>query len=341
MTTVAVSPAAPKDKVRARPAPPKSILTAVDLAPGGRTDDVLHAGAILAQRADANFHVLHAFEFGHSAYLDELLIWPTFENRFQSAQQTLHDRVAAALPHGVSVASAVVVIDVAHRALAARAHDVHADLLVLGPHRGRSLHARILGSTANHAIRASGLPCWIVCGETRLPLERIIVATDFSETARRALDLVLAWIPLIGIDAHAKRAATEVVLTHHVWRGVDREAPTFESTFVRPQLAQEEARAAEAARATGIALRTVLLHGDDPGRDLRRYAARQNAGLVVVGTAGHGVLHRLMLGSFAASVVAQSRVPVLTVPPLEFAGDRGDQRMWRASRTARTPQRSP
>lgn len=315
MTTVAEAFAMPTATVRARPRVPTSVLAALDLGPSGRSEDVLHAAAGLAERAGASLHVLHAFEFGNSGYPDEIVIWPTFEKRLQSARKALNDRMTAALPHRVPVASATVVIDVAHRALAARAQEIHADLLVLGPHRGRSLHGRILGSTANHAIRASGLPCWIARGETRLPIERILVATDFSETARRALDLVLAWIPLLG--SGTERSATEVVLAHHVWSGVAREAPKFESTFVRPHLAQEQARAAEAARATGTRLRTVLVHGDDPGRDIARYAARAKAGLVVVGTAGHGVLHRLMLGSFAASVVAQSRLPVLTVPPLE------------------------
>ena len=317
MSSVATYPSLPAAQVHARPGLPRSVLAALDLGPSARTEDVLHAGAAIAQRAGAKLHVLHAFEFGHSAYIEGAFLWPTFENRLEAAKLTLKGRLAAALPHGVPVASESVVIDVAHRAMAYRAQEVHADMLVLGPHRHRSLHERVLGSTANHAIRASGLPCWIARGKTRFPLERIIVATDFSEPARRALDLVFAWIPLLGVNARkSESGTTEVIIAHHVWRGVAREAPVFESTFVQPHLAEEEARVADAARATGTRLRTVVLHGEAPGRDLRSYAARQKAGLVVVGTTGHGLLHRLMLGSFAAAVLTQSRVAVLTVPPL-------------------------
>ena len=316
MTTVVEFLKTPAPTAPSPPLLPGSILAALDLGATRGSEEVLLAGAGLAERAGAKLHVLHAFEFGHPAYPDAMVRWPTFESRLRSARETLRDRVAAALPHGVPVSSAAVVIDVAHRALAARAREVEANVLVLGPHRGRLVHGRIVGTTANHAIRASGLPCWIARGEMRLPLERIIVATDFSETARTALDLVLAWIPLLGIDRNrGERGATEVVLTHHVWRGVAREAPVFESTFVRPHLELEEERVGGVAESAGTRLRTVVLHGEEPGRDLQRYAVRQKAGLIVVGTGGHGMLHRLMLGSFAASVVGQSRLPVLTVPP--------------------------
>ena len=50
-----------------------------------------------------------------------------------------------------------------------------------------------------------------------------------------------------------------------------------------------------------------------PYREILRVAGEQDAGLIVIGAHGHGVLDRMFLGSTAQHVVRQAVCPVLTL----------------------------
>ena len=62
----------------------------------------------------------------------------------------------------------------------------------------------------------------------------------------------------------------------------------------------------------GIRYKTVWSVGV-PGQEIVRAAKREKAHLVVMGTHGHGILGRALLGSVAQHVVTDCEVPVLLV----------------------------
>jgi nucleotide-binding universal stress UspA family protein len=49
--------------------------------------------------------------------------------------------------------------------------------------------------------------------------------------------------------------------------------------------------------------------------ELLRMAAELEAGLIVVGSHGHGGLHHLLVGSVTETLLRQSMIPVMVVPP--------------------------
>jgi nucleotide-binding universal stress UspA family protein len=58
----------------------------------------------------------------------------------------------------------------------------------------------------------------------------------------------------------------------------------------------------------------VVLADRDAAREIVRVAAERPAGLIVMGTQGHGGFERLLLGSVTEKVLRKASCPVLTVP---------------------------
>jgi nucleotide-binding universal stress UspA family protein len=141
---------------------------------------------------------------------------------------------------------------------------------------------------------------------------RILVATDFEESAEQAIACAVEL---------ARADGAELVLLH-----VYMDLPTYpEVAAGRVEAIYEEQRRwvegelerrARAARGRGL-LASPLVRTGSPAPTIARVAAEERADLVVVGTHGRSGLDRLVLGSVAERVVRQAPCPVLVVkaPP--------------------------
>jgi len=142
----------------------------------------------------------------------------------------------------------------------------------------------------------------------RIP-RKIVVATDFSGSAQRALDVALAI---------AARGKAEIHLVHAL--EVPRAVFSPYAMAIPDDLisgAREAARklleaAAARVRERGISVATTLA-SVPAGASLAGVAKEVGADLVVVGSRGHTGLARIALGSVAENTVQQSPVSVLTV----------------------------
>jgi nucleotide-binding universal stress UspA family protein len=137
----------------------------------------------------------------------------------------------------------------------------------------------------------------------------IVVATDGSPAADTALSeaidlarethdplaVVTVWQALQGDYglAHPPTAVLSELL--------DAERDHAEATL---------ARAAERARAAGVAVETHLLTGD-PAKTICRFADEHGARLIVVGTHGYGTVMSLLMGSVSESVIRRAPCAVL------------------------------
>jgi universal stress protein A len=139
---------------------------------------------------------------------------------------------------------------------------------------------------------------------------RLLVATDFSDTAEKA------WTRARDL---ARALGAELVLLH-----VFVEAPLYSETpFNAPEVREvyESGKAwvtgqlekwATDARAEGLRARTVLRTGV-PYREILAAAEEERADIIVIGTHGRGGLERALLGSVADRVVRLAPCPVLTI----------------------------
>jgi len=136
---------------------------------------------------------------------------------------------------------------------------------------------------------------------------RILVPTDGSDAAERALDLAAA-----VADAHDAEL--------HVLYVADTNQPSLSRIQgqVVDALESEGDRivreAAERVRGGGVDVTTDVVQGG-PSRTILDYVSDRGIDLVMMGTRGERDVERLLLGSVTERVVRSSPVPVLAVPP--------------------------
>ena len=141
-----------------------------------------------------------------------------------------------------------------------------------------------------------------------MTFRRILVATDFAESAERALNCAVQL---------ARRHSAELILLH-----VYMDLPTYpEITAGQVEAIYEEQRRwiedalerrARAARGEGLLARAVLKTGP-AASTIAETAADEHVDLIVVGTHGRSGLDRLIVGSVAERVVRLASCPVLVV----------------------------
>ena len=147
---------------------------------------------------------------------------------------------------------------------------------------------------------------------TATKLNRILVPTDFSETATHALRYASGLARNLG-------AQITVLYSDPFVPPIDYTATVgswSEDTFVLlKQRAEEQLRqTAEANIEAGVPWETKL-RVSLPLEGILAQARESKAGLIVMGTHGRTGFRRLVLGSVTEAVMRQAEVPVIAVPP--------------------------
>src|SRR6266702_890846 len=147
-----------------------------------------------------------------------------------------------------------------------------------------------------------------ISGELQKPaaqLQRILVATDFSDGARAALHCAL------GI---AERFQSKIFLVHviPVLPYVSPESSEEALQQARKFASREMRQLLEAADHSGMA-HLEILSGGRVWPLLQEYVKRQSIDLVVVGTRGHSLGNNQLLGPVAEEIFRLADCPILTV----------------------------
>jgi nucleotide-binding universal stress UspA family protein len=288
----------------------ESILVATDLRE--TSDVVVRAAAAIAALLGARLHVLHALDLDVAPY-PSITASSRFDDRIRAAEEALSDQIRRAIPPEVEIASRSALTYLASRAIieAAQGHEV--DLIVMGPHRSRPIADAFLGSTADHVIRTTDIPCLIVRGPLSLPLRQAVIPLDLSEPAKGALDVALSWAAWLGPAAGAA-GGTVLTVVHVVPKAFQVPDFSFDREVIGPELHREVA-AALGQVGDGLDVREEVLWSDDPDTEIVRFAEQRKADLVVMATHGHGAIKRALIGSVASGVARSATCPVLLVPP--------------------------
>jgi nucleotide-binding universal stress UspA family protein len=287
-----------------RPLALATVVAATDLSPS--SDIALATGHQLANAAGAALHVVHVYD--SASHGDDAA----------SARMTLTGSVAeiirrAGIPEGR--AKVHVVAGDPAEAIRAVSAEVRADVIVVGPHRGaaQSGDARRLGGTARAIAVGACAPCLAAVQPLPLPLKRVLVPVDLSDTARGAQLVGLSWASALRAGAADARQTTLLALHVQHVQHVQHDGTTRDTQSLERELDTVRRSAGTWA---GVGIEGVTVDGDaDVADAIARYANDQQVDLVVLGTRGLGLDEVERLGSVSGLVVERSPAAVLLVPP--------------------------
>ena len=208
------------------------------------------------------------------------------------------------------------------RQIIAAAEEVDAKMIVIGAHGGKGsitvnqggLAERLLGTTADRVLRATGRPVFVSTGESPivegLADARWFVGSDFSSSAEAALNMTRAIVERVGGEVHVGNVvipagAEEKPQEERNWRQILREQSKKEAEIKLKEYVAEKAPEATPHQ---------IVSPDEPAHALCDAATVIEADFLAVGTHGLSILGRLLVGSNAEQCLRKAPVPVLLVP---------------------------
>jgi len=284
------------------------VLAAVDI--DAASASIVEAARELALVAGAKLNIVHA--------------WPP-----SMATATLGERENAL--RSVIVRAGVKPTDVPlHMRVGDPAHVIRsladrlrADVIVLGRHREPQATGRQLGSTALAVVTNAWAPCLVLSRPMRVPLERILVPVDLSDTSRGALVVALSWASALrGAEMlHGPTMNDSVNLTSLF---VDRVMDARQNSSRSVQQFDDELNLLrrDAGTWASVAIDGDVIADNDVAKAIAEYAREHQADLVVLGTRGLGLDATGRVGSVSLAVTGQLDIPILLVPPAMWSAQR-------------------
>ncbi|NJO33999.1 MAG: universal stress protein [Rhodospirillales bacterium] len=269
------------------------ILVASDLT--GRSVYPLQRAMQLKAESDCQLTVLHVVEHGftsnirerrHAEALTELESWKRSLPEVNQIGVTVN--VMAGDPFATIVGMQ-------------QSHNV--DLAIIGGPGKKGLKELFTGTTAERVVRFSNGPVLMVRQHAQGPYKRVLVAMDFSQGAKRALE----WACRIAPDA-------DIRLVHAwqspLWGSTDDEE---EKDAANRRLRDQEERQIGAVVREVAAARSLPLEvvDSDPHSAIRRTLGSFDAELLAIGTHSRSRLSTAIVGSFAREFLATGPCDVL------------------------------
>lgn len=197
-----------------------------------------------------------------------------------------------------------------HSEVARHAEIVGADLVILGAQSGDSVRKMFLGSTAENVLRKLTRPVLIVKQEPKTPYRRILVAVDFSESSRRAMDFAKNIASRVQITAlHAFETPYEAMLRFY---GVSGETIAAYHAMVQAEKNRAMEQFVSASGAAAGPLCCLVEFG--PAADIiRQKAETLESDLIVIGKHGQSEREEMLLGSVTKQIILNADCDVLVI----------------------------
>lgn len=200
--------------------------------------------------------------------------------------------------------------------LATLAAEGGAELVVVGSHGYAGAAALWHGSISREVLHHSKVSVATVpLSASAAPIRRFrcgLVATDLSASGNAALALAFAAVPQDG-TVHIVHVVSP--RAHEVGDPTDIFAPAEGAPdAAREARARLEELAAHRASQTACKYRVHVLESNDPAKAIAQAAERLHADFICLSQSSQPAVTRLVMGSVARGVLAESQRPVLIAP---------------------------
>jgi nucleotide-binding universal stress UspA family protein len=143
-----------------------------------------------------------------------------------------------------------------------------------------------------------------------IALKNVLVATDFSEPSRVALDYGRDLARSYDATLHVVHVIEDLLALHgpeigFAYADVERNIEAAVRRDLDAALSDEDRQTLKA--------RTVITRASNVSHSITEYAKNNAIDLVIVGTHGRGAIQRFLIGSVAERVMRTAPCPVLTV----------------------------
>lgn len=184
----------------------------------------------------------------------------------------------------------------------------HGDLIIAGAHGQYHISDYVLGTTSGDIVRQGNIPALLIKKEPSFPYNKILIATDFSEASKKAIEFAFLCFPearfqllhivdiyyrqflnVDGIGKNENENPTKDILekVDDFLKSCDVKHERFEKKIIGGYLAD-----------------SIIMQS-------KKWAAD----LLVFGTQGRSKLHYFLMGSVAKRLLQLSTVDMLAVPP--------------------------
>ena len=144
-----------------------------------------------------------------------------------------------------------------------------------------------------------------VCPMERM--ERLLVATDWSESSRSAVEEAIQ----LARACSSKLIAMTTVITNVGYE----DAMPWVVEQAEKEMQEKLASIRRMASEQGIDCETFVYRGEEPYMDIVNAAVMKHVDMIVMGTRGRTGIKKLIMGSVTGSVIGQAPCKVLVVPP--------------------------
>lgn len=274
----------------------KQILMASDLS--ARSDRALNRAIVLARTRGASLEIVHVVDDTLPAGIIEQLA---------SAARVQIERLLGAIPGSGEVTSTIEIANgSAHKEILQRAVDIEADLIVIGITR-YSVYELFHGTTAERVVRLGPFPVLLIKEPAIEPYRRVLIASDGSPAARRAMACAIDMAP-----------NAEFLLLHAIHVPFKGLLGTEAQEAIRAEQAERFTRAledefrAQTAKVGIEAPKIAIVVDEGEIHDvIRKQISKLQPGLLVLGTHGRAGMRHLLVGSVAADMLSDPPVDVL------------------------------
>ncbi len=292
---------------------PREIRTIlVGVARLDEEESVLRFALELARKRGATLHVVHAFDLPEpiqAAYARRvfLLTRSHLDRYAEELKALLESQLRAISPYPSVVCH--VVEGSASESLCELAHEVGADLLLVGATRRSRIWRQFLGTTAEGVIRRSEVPVLVLRQALLRQARHVLFTTDLSELSEsvheEGLELSGALFGSPSTEYHSLLvvqydSAMPLQLSRDVLERVAGEE--LERFLQKPTLRDHPV--------------TGRIRIGEPADEILCEAVEWPAELLVLGTHGRSGVHRFLMGSVAGAVLRGAPCNVLVVPAL-------------------------